>query len=138
MLRDPLLRRPAARAMLIASVVLALTGCGSGSTSPPATFPPSPTGASGPADVYLAVIASADDPNALEDRRSTIAAALPTERAMHVVLEQGACYPGIPSRYGDRYILALWDRDEAPVRADMTSASIEAEWSGRVTVTCLD
>ena len=57
--------------------------------------------------------------------------ALTSERAMHVVLEQGACYPGIPARYGDRYILAVWDAEEAPVRADLTAAGADAEWSGR-------
>jgi hypothetical protein len=85
-----------------------------------------------------AIVASAADPNALEARRTSIVDALASQRAMHVVLEQGACYPGIPSRYGDGYILAVWDAEEVPVRADLASAGVDAEWSGRATVTCLD
>ena len=132
-------RRSAAVAV---TALLVLAACGSGSASPPGTVAtststPAATG-SGPADVYLAIVASAMDPNALEERRSGIVAALASERAIHVVLEQGACYPGIPSRYGDRYILAVWDAEEAPVRADLVAAGADAEWSGRATVTCLD
>jgi hypothetical protein len=135
-------RRSAALAVTTVTALLVLAACGSGSASPPATVAtststPAATG-SGPADVYLAIVASAADPNALEERRSGIVAALTSERAIHVVLEQGACYPGIPARYGDRYILALWDAEEAPVRADLTAAGADAEWSGRATVTCLD
>ena len=133
-------RRSVAVAVTAVTALLVLAACSSGSTSPPATVAtstPAATG-SGPADVYLAIVASAADPNALEERRSGIVAALTSERAIHVVLEQGACYPGIPARYGDRYILAVWDEEEAPVRADLTAASADAEWSGRVTVTCLD
>ena len=133
-------RRSVAVAVTAVTALLVLAACSSGSTSPPATVAtstPAATG-SGPADVYLAIVASAADPNALEERRSGIVAALTSERAIHVVLEQGACYPGIPARYGDRYILAVWDEEEAPVRADLTAAGADAEWSGRATVTCLD
>ena len=133
-------RRSAAVAVTAVTALLVLAACGSGSATPPATAAtstPAATG-SGPADVYVAIVASAADPNALEERRSGIVAALTSERAIHVVLEQGACYPGIPARYGDRYILAVWDAEEAPVRADLTAAGADAEWSGRATVTCLD
>ncbi len=133
-------RRSVAVAVTAVTALLVLAACSSGSASPPATVAtstPAATG-SGPADVYLAIVASAADPNALEERRSGIVAALTSERAIHVVLEQGACYPGIPARYGDRYILAVWDEEEAPVRADLTAAGADAEWSGRATVTCLD
>ncbi len=111
-------RRSVAVAVTAVTALLVLAACGSGSTSPPATVATSTLAAtgSGPADVYLAIVASAADPNALEERRSGIVAALTSERAIHVVLEQGACYPGIPARYGDRYILAVWDAEEAPVR----------------------
>lgn len=133
-------RRSVAVAVTAATALLVLAACSSGSTSPPATVATSTPAAmgSGPADVYLAIVASAADPNALEERRSGIVAALTSERAIHVVLEQGACYPGIPARYGDRYILAVWDAEEASVRADLTAAGADAEWSGRATVTCLD
>lgn len=133
-------RRSAAVAVTAVAALLLLAACGSGSATPPATAATSTPAArgSGPADVYVAIVASAADPNALEERRSGIVAALTSERAIHVVLEQGACYPGIPARYGDRYILAVWDAEEAPVRADLTAAGADAEWSGRATVTCLD
>jgi hypothetical protein len=127
-----------AAVLLVALLGLGLAGCGSGSPAPVTTSPPVATTSSGPADVYLAIVASAADPNALEARRTSIVDALASERAMHVVLEQGACYPGIPSRYGDGYILAVWDAAEAPVRTDLASAGVDAEWSGRATVTCLD
>ena len=133
-------RRSVAVAVTAVTALIVLAACSAGSTSPAGTVTsstPAATG-SGPADVYLAVVASAADPNALEERRSGMVAALTSERAIHVVLEQGACYPGIPARYGDRYILAVWDAEEAPVRADLTAAGADAEWSGRVTVTCLD
>lgn len=133
-------RRSVAVAVTAVTALIVLAACSAGSTSPAGTVTsstPAATG-SGPADVYLAIVASAADPNALEERRSGMVAALTSERAIHVVLEQGACYPGIPARYGDRYILAVWDAEEAPVRADLTAAGADAEWSGRATVTCLD
>ena len=133
-------RRSTAVAVATVTALLVLAACSPGSASPSATVAtstPAATG-SGPVDVYLAIVASAADPNALEERRSGMLAVLTSERAIHVVLEQGACYPGIPERYGDRYILAVWDAEEAPVRADLAAAGADAEWSGRATVTCID
>jgi hypothetical protein len=124
--------------LVAAALVVTSVGCGStgsgddGSPSPPA----SPT--TGPSSVYLAIVSSAGDPNALDDRRSAIATTLGADRAMHVVLEQGACYTGIPGRYADRYILAVWDAERGRVRADLVVASAEAEWSGRAVATCVD
>jgi hypothetical protein len=88
--------------------------------------------------VYLAIISSAEDPNALDDRRSAIAAQLGSGRATHVVLEQGACFTGIPVRYADRYILAVWDAAPDSVHTDIAAAGVGVEWSGKALVTCLD
>ena len=88
--------------------------------------------------MYLAIISSANDPNALDDLRSAIAARLGSDRATHVVLEQGACYTGIPVRYADRYILAVWDAAPGSVHTDIAAADVGVEWSGKALVTCLD
>jgi len=134
--------RPVSVAACLVGVSAVLTLAACSSRSVPAPSGPAPTSAaesaSGPSGVYLAIVGSAADPNALEDRRAALVGSLDDARAIHVILEQGACYPGIPARYGDRYILAVWDDGAAPVQADLATAGERAEWSGRATVTCLD
>jgi hypothetical protein len=131
-------RRRWCRTLLaVAALVLSSAGCGGGSSVAPVSSV-SGSRSTGPSSIYLAIVSSAADPNALDDHRSALAGRLAPDRATHVVLVQGACYTGIPRRYADRYILALWDEAPEEVRADVATAGASVEWAGEAVVTCLD
>jgi hypothetical protein len=118
----------------VALSVLA-AACGSSPGEPSATGVVS---TSGPATVWFAVLSSAADPNALDDDRAAIVDALGESLAAHVVVSPGACFTGLPARYGSGYVLAVWDDDEDVVQGDLDDAGSQAVWIGQVTSTCVD
>jgi ABC-type transport system substrate-binding protein len=121
--------------LLVAALSAALTACGSSSTQ---TQSPSAAPTSGPATVSLAVLASAADPNALDGERAAVVDSLGDSFAAHIVVSPGACFTGLPARYGADYVLAIWDADEASVLAVVDDAGRRQEWIGQVTATCVD
>jgi hypothetical protein len=112
----------------------ALAACGSGSQQ----RSPNTSSTGGPQTVSLAVLASAADPNALDGDRIAVLDALGQGAAAHVVVSPGACYPGLPARYGSAYVLAIWDTGEDALRGEVEDAGRRAEWLGPVTSTCVD
>jgi hypothetical protein len=122
---------------ILPSVALSVlaTACGSSPSEPSAT---SAVSTSGPATVWFAVLSSSADPNALDDDRAAIVDALGESFAANVVVSQGACFTGLPARYGSGYVLAVWDDDEDAVHGDLDDAGSQAAWIGQVTSTCVD
>jgi hypothetical protein len=121
--------------LLLTALSSVATGCGSWSSRPSTTIAAS-TG--GPATVWFAVLSSAADPNALDGERAAVVDALGERLAAHVVVSQGACFTGLPARYGSDYVLAIWDEDEGSVRGHVDDAGRHAAWVGEVTSTCVD
>jgi hypothetical protein len=121
--------------LLLGVVSLVATGCGSSSSRPSTTIAVS-TG--GPATVWFAVLSSAADPNALDGERAAVVDTLGEGLAAHVVVSQGACFTGLPARYGSGYVLAIWDDDEGTLRGHLDDAGRRATWVGEVTSTCVD
>jgi hypothetical protein len=123
------------RWMLPIVVAATLGACSSSSTQ---TTSSSAASSEGPATVSLAVLSSAADPNALDDERAAVVDALGDGFAEHIVVSPGACYTGLPARYGADYVLAIWDADEDSVRGEVQDAGRRQEWIGEVTATCVD
>jgi hypothetical protein len=131
---------PSLRPLCILATLVALScgGASGAAGSSAASGAGSGSVASGPYGSYVAILASAPDPNTIEDQRTDVVDRLGEARELHVVLVQGACYTGIPSRYADGYVLALEDRTRSAVQADLTVLGREPGWEGEVQVTCLD
>jgi hypothetical protein len=118
------------------SVITALIGVGCSSTevTSPRSTPPTSTAA--PSSEWLAVLASAADPNDLDAPRASAVAGLGADDTAHVVVSPGACFAGIAARYGVRYVLAITDASRALVEERLQGD--EPEWIGPVTSTCID
>ncbi len=112
-----------------------LVGCGS---SADGVRSPAEVSSSAPSTVFLAVISSAADPNALEDDRAAVLDALGEDAATHVVVSPGGCFTGLPSRYGASYVLGILDADEDAARGEVADTGREAAWAGQVTDNCVD
>jgi hypothetical protein len=84
------------------------------------------------------VLASAADPNELDGPRADVVASLGTDDGSHVLVSPGACFTGVPSRYGPLYVLALSDVTRALVKDRIRDVAADPEWVGAVTATCLD
>jgi hypothetical protein len=121
--------------VLIGALLGSLPGCSSRSDSAPSASVPSSTSA--PTSGWLAVIASAADPNDLDARRADVVTGLGSDDG-HVVVSPGACFTGIPQRYGALYVLAVTDPSRSWVEDRLRVTGVDTEWVGAVTSTCLD
>jgi len=121
-------------ALSVAVLVGSLVGCSSASELI-GSAPSSPT--SGPAPTWLAVLASAADPNDLDARRTDVVAVLGDDGS-HVIVSPGACFTGIPRRFGPLYVLAVSDETRSQVEGRVERVGTDPEWLGAVTSTCVD
>jgi hypothetical protein len=124
-------------AVAIVMVVLggALTGCSSPSEQARSAVP---TSASEPGVTWLAVLASAADPNDLDAPREELVQALGANAAQSVLVSPGGCFTGLPERYGPLYVMAVIDATRSSLINRLGSRTTDAEWIGSVTSTCLD
>jgi hypothetical protein len=129
-------RTAIAATMLLVAVLGSLTSCSSRAEPEAASVSSAET--SGPSSTWLAVLASSADPNDLDVARSDVVAALDVDDGPHVLVSPGACFTGIPSRYGPLYVLALADATRALVQDRLRVVGSEPEWMGTVTSTCID
>jgi hypothetical protein len=91
-----------------------------------------------PGQVWLAVIASAEDPNDLDASYAQLVGSLAEGSVTHVVVSPSACYSGLPSRYDGRYVLGVWHDTRDAVRAMLDPAGAHPGWIGAVASTCVD
>ena len=120
-------------AVLVVPVILA-----SCSTSTDGAASEAPTSVSAPSQTWLAVLDSATDPNDLDRARADVVAELGEADAAHIVESPGACFTGLPLRYGARYVLAIVDPTDDAVRRRLDRLGGRPEWIGTVTSTCVD
>jgi hypothetical protein len=132
-----MVRASIAVTLLIGALFASLSGCSSRSEPAPGTSVSRPSLTSAPTSEWLAVIASAADPNDLDAPRADVVAGLGSDDG-HVVVSPGACFTGIPQRYGALYVLAVTDTTRSGVEDRLRGTGIDAEWVGAVTSTCLD
>jgi hypothetical protein len=123
--------------LLIGALLGSLPGCSSGSEPAPGSSVSPSSSASPPMTEWLAVIASAADPNDLDAPRADVVAGLGSDDGP-VVVSPGACFTGIPQRYGALYVLAVTDTTRSGVEGRLEGIGIDAQWVGAVTSTCLD
>ncbi len=123
--------------LLMGALLGPLPGCSSRSEPAPRTGVSPSSSTSAPTTEWLAVVASSADPNDLDGPRSDVVAALGSDDG-HVVVSPGACFTGIPQRYGALYVLAVTDATRSGVEDRLRGTATEAEWIGAVTSTCLD
>jgi hypothetical protein len=129
--------RRSVRSMLATGLLLgSLLGCSSAS-EPIVDAAPSPQ-ASGPGSTWLAVLASAADPNDLDAPRADVVAALGSDDGSQVLVSPGGCFTGIPRRFGPVYVLALSGETRSQVEGWVERVGTDPEWVGTVTATCLD
>jgi len=88
--------------------------------------------------VWLAVVASAEDPNDLDAPYAQFVDSLAEGAVTHVVVSPSACYSGLPSRFDGRYVLGLWHDTRDAVRAMLDPAGARPGWIGAVASTCVD
>jgi hypothetical protein len=119
----------------LAIAVIVLGGCSSG-TEPARTTVP--TSAPAPGAMWLAVLASAADPNDLDAPREELVKALGADAAQSVLVSPGGCFTGLPQRYGPLYVMAVIDPTRSSLIERLGSRATDAEWIGSVTSTCLD
>ena len=100
--------------VLLICAMAVSTACSSG--SPAVTTSASPPTTS-PGQVWLAVIASAEDPNDLDAPYAGLVDSLAEGSVTHVVVSPSACYSALPSRYDGRYVLGVWHDTRDAVRA---------------------
>ena len=122
------------RALLVCAIAVS-TACSSGSPAV-TTSASSPT--TSPGQVWLAVITSAEDPNDLDAPYAQLVGSLAEGSVTHVVVSPSACYSGLPSRYGGRYVLGVWHDTRDAVRAMLDPAGAREAWIGAVASTCVD
>ena len=124
-------------AATVGMLLLTLPACSSGGE--PVQLSSSPTSASslGRSSDWLAVIASAADPNDLDARRSEVVGKLGTNDP-RIVVSPGACFTGIVGRYAGGYVLAITDHSRELVEDLTRRTGSVPEWIGPVTSTCID
>jgi hypothetical protein len=122
-------------AIAVAVLVGAAPGCSSQGEPARSVVP---TSAPAPGAGWLAVLASAADPSALDAPREDLVRALGTEGASSVLVSPGGCFTDIPERYGPLYVLAVTDTTRSGLVDRLGAAATDAEWIGVVTSTCLD
>jgi hypothetical protein len=119
----------------LAIAVIVLGGCSSASEPARTTVP---TSAPAPGATWLAVLASAADPNDLDASREELVQALGADAAQSVLVSPGGCFTGLPQRYGPLYVMAVIDPTRSSLIERLGSRATDAEWIGSVTSTCLD
>jgi hypothetical protein len=119
----------------LAIAVIVLGGCSSASEPARTTVP---TSAPAPGATWLAVLASAADPNDLDASREELVQALGADAAQSVLVSPGGCFTGLPQRYGPLYVLAVIDPTRSSLIERLGARATDAEWIGSVTSTCLD
>jgi hypothetical protein len=128
--------RSSIKAMLVmAGLIASCAACSSGTNGSDQTS--IATTGSAPSSEWLAVVASAEDPNDLDGRRADVVAALGSDDG-HIVVSPGACFTGLPQRYDALYVLALNDATRDLVEGRLRSLATDPAWIGEVTSTCLD
>jgi hypothetical protein len=132
-----MVRTSIAVTMLIGALLGSLPGCSSRSEPAPGYGASVSSSTSAPTSEWLAVIASAADPNDLDTPRADVVAELGSDDG-RVVVSPGACFTGIPQRYGALYVLAVIDMTRSGVEDRLRGTGIDAEWVGAVTSTCVD
>lgn len=132
-----MVRTSIAVTMLVGALLGSLPGCSSSSEPAAGSGVSVSSSTSAPTSEWLAVIASAADPNDLDAPRADVVAGLGSDDG-HVVVSPGACFTGIPQRYGALYVLAVIDTTRSGVEVRLTGTGIDAEWVGAVTSTCVD
>jgi hypothetical protein len=132
-----MVRTSVAVTLLMAALLGSLPGCSSRSEPAPGTSVSRPSLTSAPTTEWLAVVESAADPNDLDAPRADVVAGIGSDDG-HVVVSPGACFSGIPQRYGALYVLAVTDTTRSGVEDRLEGSDIDAEWIGAVTSTCLD
>jgi hypothetical protein len=132
-----MVRTSVAMTLLIGAMLGSLPGCSSRSEPAPGPGVSSSSSTAAPTTEWLAVVASSADPNDLDGPRSDVVAALGSDDG-HIVVSPGACFTGIPQRYGALYVLAVTDTTRSGVKGRLQGTGIDAEWAGAVTSTCLD
>jgi hypothetical protein len=111
------------------------TACSSRS---PATFASASVPTASPGQVWLAVLASAEDPDDLDTPYAQLVGSLAEGSVTHVVVSPSACYSGLPSRYDGKYVLGVWHDTRDAVRALLDPAGAREGWIGAVASTCVD
>jgi hypothetical protein len=121
--------------VLLLCALAVSTACSSGS---PAVTTSASAPTTSPGQVWLAVIASAEDPNDLDAPYAQLVGSLADGSVTHVVVSPSACYSGLPSRYDGRYVLGVWHDTREAVRAMLDPAGARPGWIGAVASTCVD
>jgi hypothetical protein len=119
--------------VLLLCAMAVSTACSSGSAAVTAS-----ASTTSPGQVWLAVIASAEDPNDLDTPYAQLVGSLAEGSVTHVVVSPSACYSGLPSRYDGRYVLGVWHDTRDAVRAMLDPAGVRPGWIGAVASTCVD
>jgi hypothetical protein len=132
-----MVRTSVAVMLLMAALLGPLPGCSSRSEPAPGTSVSPSSLTSAPTTEWLAVVESAADPNDLDAPRADVVAGLGSDDG-RVVVSPGACFSGIPQRYGALYVLAVTDTTRSGVEDRLEGSDIDAEWVGAVASTCLD
>ena len=121
--------------VLLLCAMAVSTACSSGSRAV-TTSASAPS--TSPGQVWLAVIASAEDPNDLDAPYAQLVDSLAEGSVTHVVVSPSACYSGLPTRYDGRYVLGVWHDARDAVQAMLDPAGARPGWTGAVTSTCVD
>jgi hypothetical protein len=132
-----MVRTSIAVTILIGALLGSLPGCSSRNEPAPGSSASVSSSTSASTNEWLAVIASAADPNDLDAPRANVVAGLGSDDG-HVVVLPGACFTGIPQRYGALYVLAVVDKTRSGVEDRLRGTGVDAEWVGAVTSTCVD
>lgn len=121
--------------VLLLCAMVVSTACSNGS---PAVTASASAPTTSPGQVWLAVIASAEDPNDLDAPYAQLVDSLAQGSVTHVVVSPSACYSGLPSRYDGKYVLGVWHDTRDAVRAMLDPAGAREGWIGAVASTCVD
>ena len=121
--------------VLLLCAMAVSTACSGGS---PAVTTSESAPTTSPGQVWLAVIASAEDPNDLDASYAQLVGSLAEGSVTYVVVSPSACYSGLPSRYDGKYVLSVWHDTRDAVRAMLDPAGAREAWIGAVASTCVD
>jgi hypothetical protein len=129
--------------------VVGLAACASGPTS---TVAPASSGAAAsltsepstsavvaePAETWVAVLDTADDPARLNGPRTDVLHELGNVLEGSVIVSPGECLEGLPEELRDGYVLAIQRDTREDVRSLVSLLSGEPSFTGHVTIVCSD
>ena len=124
-------------AVVLAGSCAPASGSAPGSTSGAA----SPTSVPIPSssEVWVAVLDTAAEPDALSEGRAAVLAALGDALAGYVVVSPVSCMEGLPDRFpADKYLLAIQQAEQAEVQALAGALDRRPMFLGPVHVLCTD